>query len=73
MKKSNNKKPALRITDKERLNWLERQVVEVRRPVVYGSFHTFLAAPADEDGEVADYYPSDIRDKIDKEIKKSQK
>ena len=73
MKKSNNKKPALLITDKERLNWLERQVVEVRKPGVYGSYHTFLTAPADEDGVAIDYYPSDIRDKIDAEIKKSQK
>ena len=56
------------ITDKERLDWLELYLVEVRNPLVYGSRHMFYAVPEQEEGE--EESPSDLRDQIDQHIRK---
>lgn len=48
--------------DVKRMDWLVRQIVEVRTPLRYGSLKNFLASPDDDDGEIL---PSDLRSKID--------
>ena len=63
-------KLALLEQDKARLDWLERQYVTVRTPLVYGSRHAFsancvLADPSEEPE------PSDLRNKIDQQLKKN--
>lgn len=49
--------------DTERMNWLERMVVEARVPLVHGSANLFITAPTEVEG--ADDEPSDIRAQID--------
>lgn len=49
--------------DTERLNWLERMMVEARQPLVHGSHQLFIASPEPVEG--ADDEPSDIRAQID--------
>lgn len=51
--------------DKQRLDWLEGMVVNVRENLRYGSKDRFWATPADDDG---DTLPSDIRKQIDRAI-----
>lgn len=50
-------------SDTERLNWLERMVVEVRAPLRWGSRQLFIANPEEVEGMEDD--PSDIRAQID--------
>lgn len=57
-----------RITDQDRMNWLEEQSVTVRIPLVYGSTDCFQACASGRDGDDT----SDIRDLIDKEIIKER-
>ena len=49
--------------DTERMNWLERFVVNVRTPLVHGSSDLFWSSPTEVEG--ADDEPSDIRAQID--------
>lgn len=49
--------------DTERLNWLERMVVEVRVPLRWGSRQLFISNPAEVEGMDDD--PSNIRAQID--------
>lgn len=51
------------LSDTERLNWLERMVVEVRAPLQWGSRQLFIANPEEVEGMDDD--PSDIRAQID--------
>lgn len=46
-------------SDTQRLDWLERQVVNVRTPMRYGSLQRFLASPDEEEQR------SDLRSRID--------
>ncbi|WP_322068963.1 hypothetical protein [Paraburkholderia bannensis] len=48
--------------DRERMDWLSSQVVNVRVPLPYGSRDLFWASPTDDD---AGHTPSDIRARID--------
>jgi hypothetical protein len=48
--------------DKTRMDWLERQHVEVRTPLVYGSRANFHASPS---GYVEDPPNSDLRKRVD--------
>lgn len=50
-------------TDKERLDWLSSQTVNVRVPLPHGSRDLFWASPTDDDGG---HTPSDIRAQIDR-------
>lgn len=54
------------MTDTERLDWLEQQIVEVRKPRRYGSQAMFFATP-DLEGD-----PSDLRDQIDAVMPKTR-
>lgn len=56
------------MTDKERLDWLETQNVDVREPARYGSFRLFSANATQHDAE--DDYDSDLRAQIDKHMEK---
>lgn len=56
-------------TDKQRLDWLERHIVEVRVARVYGSRGLFFAVP---DAESPDE-PSNIRLQIDAALTKGAK
>lgn len=51
------------ITDKQRLDWLEKKVVQVRIPLRYGSKDLFWSSPDIEDDV------SDLRNRIDECIK----
>lgn len=51
-------------SDKDRMDWLERQVVNVRKPLRYGSEDMFWASPEDADGD--DEEPSSLREEIDR-------
>ncbi len=51
------------LSDKRRLDWLERQSVSVRTPLLYGSRERFIASPEDRDAE--EDMPSDLRKRID--------
>jgi hypothetical protein len=59
----------MNITDKKRLNWLSKQFVAVRTPLVYGSRILFSAMPVESDG---DETPSDLRQQIDHWIRLEQ-
>lgn len=50
------------MTDTERLNWLERMVVEVRLPL-YGSRQLFITSPSEVEG--GEDEPSNLRKQID--------
>lgn len=56
-------------TDKDRLDWLERQYVEVRLPAFCGSFSAFQVGP---EGDEEFPEPSRIRELIDKQIERHQ-
>lgn len=51
-------------TDKQRLDWLELKVVNVRDKLLYGSRDLFWSSP-EGDEECHDYGPSDLRSRID--------
>ena len=49
--------------DTARLDWLARHVVDVRRPLRYGSERVFIDSPSDEEGDEGQ--PWDVRAPID--------
>lgn len=51
--------------EQRRLEWLEKQVVEVRTPLRYGSRANFIAVP--EEHEIGEW-PSNLRSQIDKNL-----
>ncbi len=57
------------MNDTQRLDWLERHVVEVRDPLVHGSRHMFFAQDLAEEGEE---YRNNIRAAIDEAQKESK-
>jgi len=55
--------PAVDASDTARMDWLEKQVVNVRAPLRYGSRDLFWASPEEADGGPDG--PSDLRARID--------
>lgn len=58
-------------SDRERMDWLERQWVNVATPLRYGSKQRFKAYPTQHDGE-ADM-DSRLREEIDKAMDEDRK
>jgi hypothetical protein len=57
------------VGDTRRMDWLEQQVVEVRRPMRYGSIALFHAEQVSDDDEP---YRTDLRAQIDSELATQQ-
>lgn len=55
-------RPPRATTDRDRMDWLSTQAVNVRRPLLYGSEDMFWASPTEDD---SGFTPSDLRAKID--------